>query len=124
MLNFAAYAIIVVAILLAVRNMIDGLGLGIETDDAAVDPEDIPGLAHGLSRDHPIVLHNFDPLQEALVLQLPDLDARRARDRDFEVHPTSHGHGQEIRFRGRVLVQLPDVPLERKVDLYVETPAA
>lgn len=65
-------------------------------------------------------IDDFDPAAEAVVLRLPEAEADCCGPEDFATRPALGGTGQEILFRDRILVHLPDVPAERNVDLYIE----
>ncbi|MFV0336575.1 MAG: hypothetical protein ACK5JR_21205 [Tropicimonas sp.] len=72
----------------------------------------------------PVILSDFDPDQEALLVQLPAGVVDDVSSEDFAFRESPDGEGQELLFRDQVFLCLPNVAPSRQIDIFVEPVAA
>ncbi len=67
----------------------------------------------------PLVIASFDATREALLVQLPATLAAEVSSEDFATRATPGGHGQELLFRDRVFLRLPNVGPRQRLDIFI-----
>ena len=68
----------------------------------------------------PVVLASFDAAHEALLVRLPAALADEVSSEDFATRATPGGRGQELLFRDRVFLRLPNVGPKERLDIFIE----
>lgn len=119
MFHFFVFGVIGLVIFLAMIALLRERALLARHDMSGNRARAIP-LAVSPKAEKPVRLDNFDPGREALLVQIPEVVARNLDPADFVTRPNAAGEGQELLFRNRVLVDLPKIGSQRRIDLYVE----
>lgn len=116
MFELLPLAIVALSIALAAASLLgerlDGLQLAAGSPDGGLPLDPYVGEA--------VTLSGFDPRAEALLVQLPQEVFEDIDHADFATRPARNGAGQELLFRDRLLLRLPDLAPQQRIDLFVE----
>ncbi len=125
MLNFIALAIIGMSIMLAAVDLaFRQAGRQFPALRLIGRPAPAPDTYEyivGLDTGSPASVQGFDPAREALLIRVPADQADDLSYSDFSTRPRTGGRGQDVMFRGKVFLHLPDIATDSRFDLHVET---